>query len=89
LGFDCRLPLRKFDYSRGPQSTSLRHASGPSENFARSVSQDHERCRGVGRSEKRSVDVDTTTEEGHAALVKKIVDSRLKVIERAKKLLTQ
>ena len=35
------------------------------------------------------LDVDMTTEEGHDALVKEIVDSRPEVIERAKKLLTQ
>jgi len=50
--------LAKIQLFARPPSTSLRHASGPSENFARSVSQDHERCRGGGRSEKRPVDVD-------------------------------
>ena len=65
------------------------HSGGPGENFARCLSQDYERSRGVAEAKKGRMDIEPTTGEELEALVKEIFDSPPEVIERAKKMLAQ
>ena len=53
-----------------------RNSSRPSENFARSISEDHERPEALAEAKKGRMDVEVTSGEELESLVKEIFDSR-------------